>query len=98
MILEEWHVQYLMYSVCIAAIRVQVCTALLRLVGETHHPVVPRCLQISKLSSCGIPKVEDLGLFIGKAGLMPKHTSSIFLLQDDASFLIFVTGLGDVYT
>lgn len=40
----------------------------------------------------------DLGLFIGKAGVMPKHTGSFFLLQDDASFLNFVTGLGDVYT
>lgn len=65
--------------------------------GETHNPVVPRYLQISKFSSYGIPKVVDLSIFIGKAGLMPKHTSSLFLLQDDASFLIFVTGLGDVY-
>lgn len=40
----------------------------------------------------------DLGLFIGQAGLMPKHISSFFLLWDDASFLNFVTGPGDVYT
>lgn len=29
---------------------------------------------------------------------MPKHTTPFFLLQDDASFQNFVTGLSDVYT
>lgn len=65
--------QDLMCYVCIAAIRVQVCITLLRLGGEMHNPVVPGYLQISKFASCGILKVVDLGLFIGKDELMPKH-------------------------